>query len=367
MENDNEVFGNDLDLNVSKTTSNTKENLPKFEVEVEPPVETPPVVEKKTPGRPKKAELVDDTNPIITPVKEEVKTEIEPPIEEEPEDTGLITNIAAKLGYEFGEEETFEETEEGLTSFVQSAADRLSDAKLNGWLESLPPIASDFFDHLQMLGEDATEDNIKKFFTAVNPEIDYKAIDLNNEDVQKAVVKTMYKKMGWDEADIKETIEDLEVAGTLAKQAKIASAKLAATQESDRTTLMEEQRTKDAAKREGIQKYWNGVDQIIKSGKANGFTIPVTEQKAILDYMSKPTKSGLPQFQEELNSMTQEDRIQLAIAVKNKFNLQKFITAAAKTQVVNGLRDKLKGGATKLKGGAGAGGNVNDEIEFIIK
>jgi hypothetical protein len=46
---------------------------------------------------------------------------------------------------------------------------------------------------------------------------------------------------------------------------------------------------------------------------------------------------------------TIEGRTQLALLLKNDFKLDKYINQAAKTQVVTGLRDKLKAGASKLK------------------
>lgn len=57
-------------------------------------------------------------------------------------------------------------------------------------------------------------------------------------------------------------------------------------------------------------------------------------------------------------------RVELAIAVKNKFNLNKYIATAAQTQKANGLRDKLKSGTSKLKGGNSTAGVANDSIDW---
>lgn len=366
-EKTNEGF-EELDFDISKVVADPKPVLPKLEVDGDDPQPDPvpdpdpqPDPEPKRRGRPKKVdpEPAPDPDPDPTP-----DPDSNPDPDPEP---ALFQSLAKSLGIELAEGEEYEETEEGLTTFVQSASDKIADAKLNGWLESLPPVASDFFDYLQMLGEEATEENVKKFFTSVNPEIDYKSVDLNNEDAQKAIMRTFYKKMDYTEDEVKEALEDLEIAGTLAKSAKIASAKLAAKQEDERAALVQQQREADAKKRESVQKYWNSVDSTIKSGKVHNFNIPVTEQKALLDYMAKPTKSGVPQLQEDLNAMSVEDRIALAVAVKNKFNLQKYITTAVKTAQANSLRERLGGNSTKLKGGVGARGAVDDEISFEVK
>lgn len=273
---------------------------------------------------------------------------------------GFIKSIASKLGIELGEDEVYEDSEEGLIEFTQRAAEEFADAKLNGWLEALPPVASDFFDYLQMLGEDATEENVKSFFTAVNPEIDYKSVDLTNEDVQKSVMRTFYRKMDYTDEEIKEAIEDLEIAGTLNKQAKTASAKLAAMQEKDRAVLLEQQRQADMIKKQNTQKFFSNVKQVIDNGKVNNFTIPVNEKKAIFDYDTQGA------FMQDLNDILKDPakRVELAIAVKNKFNLNKYITAAAQSQKANSLRDKLKAGTSKLKGGNSTAGVANDAIDW---
>lgn len=324
--------------------------------------------EKKQRGRPKKdaksegTEVDDKAKGTDKPIVEE-PTEPEEGTEDTPlekTEESFIKSIASKLGIELKEGEEYEETEEGLIELTQRAAEEFADTKLNGWLESLPPVASDFFDYLQMLGEEANEDNIKSFFTAVNPEIDYKSVDMENVDAQKAVMRTFFKKNGFSDDEIKESIDDMEVAGTLIKQAKMAASKLATMQEKQRQELLTEQKEKDRVKKENNQKFFNNVKQVIETGKVNNFTIPVTEKKAIFDYDTQGD------FMKDLNEILKDPskRVELAIAVKNKFNLNKYISNAAQTQKANTLRDKLKAGTNKMKNGATNGAVANDSIDW---
>jgi hypothetical protein len=346
----------ELDFDISKVDANPTGVVPKTELDPEPAPEAQPEPKR---GRPKKVEKIVEPEP--EPEPEVIEEE-----EEEPEVTSnLFSTLAQSLELEM--EEEFEETEEGLSAFVQNAADKLADKKLNGWLESLPEVGSNFFDYLQMLGPDAKEEDVQKFFSSVKPEIDYKSIDLTNEDAQKAVMRTFYKKMDYDDNEIKDAIEDLEIAGTLEKSSKVASTKLAASQEKERAALLEKTKAEDAVKRQRIQEYWNNIDSTIKSGRVHNFNIPVAEQKAMLEYMSRPTKAGVPQLQEDLNNMSVEDRIALAIAVKNKFNLSKYITAAVKTQSAQTLKERLASGQTKLKNGNVPKSGVSEDILFDIK
>jgi len=358
----------DVTLGATSSVDNLIEDPIKTTEETQEPAEPET---KKQRGRPKKDATPTGTEDDNTSKEEptggkkvnDVETD-ETDTEEDNENTsteeGFIKSIADKLGIELGEDEEYEDSEEGLIEFTQRAAEEFADAKLNGWLEALPPIASNFFDYLQMLGEDATEDRVKSFFTTVNPEIDYKSVDLTNEDIQKSVMRTFYRKMDYSDEEIKEAIDDLEIAGTLSKQAKTASTKLAAIQEKEMAGLLEEERQANAIKRQNTQRFFSNVKQVIENGKVNNFTIPVAEKKAIFDYDTNG------QFMQDINDILKDPakRVELAIAVKNKFNLNKYISAAAQTQKVNGLRDKLKNGTSKLKGGNSTNGVANDSIDW---
>lgn len=323
------------------------------------PVE--PEVVKPKPGRPKKNEPKSDV------IKEEEIVEV---VDDEPEaepetdsdvEEGFIKSIASKWGIDLPEGVEFEDTEDGLAEFNEYVADLKADTKLNGWLEDLGPEAGNYFDYLQMIKDDPDRgEKIRKYFSTVNPEIDYKSVDLTNEDTQKAVMKTFYKKMDYTDEEIKDAIDDLEIANTLEKQAKVASVKLAAIQEKENEKLIAQEREEAAIKKQNIQKFFGNVKNVIENGKVNNFTIPATEKRSQFEYDS----SG--QFMKDLNEILQDPtkRTELGIAIKNKFNLNKYITTAAATQKAASLKDKLKGGTSKLKGGASGSSVVNSGIDW---
>jgi hypothetical protein len=334
--------------------------------ETKDPVSTDePAPETKKRGRPKKTDgeptgtTVDDEPETKTgPDADEPKGKGTPDPDEGTQEEGLIKSMAQKLGIEL--EDELEDSEEGLEQFVQLAADNLADAKLNGWLETLPPVASDFFDYLQLLGDSATEDKVKEFFSTVNPEIDYKSIDINNEDVQKSVMRSFYKKMDYTDDEIKEALEDLEISNTLKKQAEVASKKLATMQEKERAKLLDIEKEQDSQRKQNTQRFFGNVKNVLEQGKVNNFVIPVTERKAIFEYDTKG------QFMKDLNDALKDpsQRVELAIALKNKFNLSKYVTTAAATVKANGLRDKLHASQGKLKNGANTSQTLNSNIDW---
>jgi hypothetical protein len=263
------------------------------------------------------------------------------------------------MGVEIPEGVEFEDSEDGLMEFNDYVSELKADEKLNGWLGSLPPVATDFFDYLQMLGDSADEEKIKEFFTTVKPEIDYKSIDLTDVVAQKAVMRTLYKSLDYSDEEIKDAIEDLEIANTLEKQAKLAAGKLAVRQEKERDVMLQKERQQAQMRKEAIQQFFGGVKQVIESGKVNNFTIPVQERRAIFEYDARG------QFMEDLNAVLKDPakRVELAIALKNKFNLDKYVKTAAATQRATSLKDKVKS-SNKLKGGNTYDRVVNDDIDW---
>jgi hypothetical protein len=307
---------------------------------------------KETPGRSSKDEISDEEEPESEP-EEETKEE-----EESEENNNFILELANKMGVELPEGIDFEDSEDGLMQFSDYVADVKADEKLNGWLSALPPVATDFFDYLQMLGDSADEDKIKEFFTTVKPEIDYKSVDLTDVNAQKAVMRTLYKSLDYSDDEIKDAIEDLEIANTLEKQAKLAAGKLAVRQEKERENMLHKERAEAQMRKEAVQQFFGNVKGVIESGKVNNFTIPVQERRAIFEYDAKG------QFMEDLNAVLKDPakRVELAIALKNKFNLDKYVKTAAATQRATSLKDKVK--SSKMKSGNTYDRVVNDDIDW---
>jgi hypothetical protein len=152
----------------------------------------------------------------------------------------------------------------------------------------------------------------------------------------------------------------MEVAGTLKRQAEKASKILASKQKEERTHLLEQEKAADLQRKQNTNRFFTEVKGVLDSGKVNNFTIPSTEKKAIFEYDT----SG--QFGKDLNDILRDPakRVELSIAIKNKFNLSKYIQTAAATQRAGSLRDKVNKSGGKLKSGAGYGGVTNSEIDW---
>ena len=307
---------------------------------------------KKQRGRPKSTP---ESTPEPTP---------DPTPEPEPDNTieeNFINSIAKKIGIELGEDEEYEDSEDGLVAFTQRAAEDIADSKLNGWLEELGPEAGDYFDYLQMIKDDPERtEKIKKYFSTVNPEINYSEIDLDNEMTQKAVLKSFYKKNDYTDEEITKKLDKFEIAGMLKEEAEDAANKLSKLQVKERETLLKQEKAEAEARKEKTQKFFGNIKQVLESGKVNNFTVPVTEKKALFDY---DVQGG---FMKDLNEILKDPtkRVELAIAVKNKFNLSKYVQQAAATQKANALSAKIKASVGTGKGTANPNLVTNSSIDW---
>lgn len=317
--------------------------------------------EGKKRGRPAKAALVED-EPKPDPIEDDEpepqpdpkgkgKPDPEPEDEDEDEpadDDGLINALASKLGYEFGEDEQYEDSEEGLIQFIQKQQEIGAQEIVNQYFSSVHPKAGELFDLVNMvsdLPEDEQEQIIEEFFKGKSPEIDFKSIDLKDENTQKSVLRTFYRQNGLNDDQISKKLDKFEIAGLLEEEAEEAATLLAKYQEQEAAKILQQQKQEAAARRQQSERYYSNLKQTLDSGKVGNFTIPVNERKATFDYIARGEALN------KLNELwaTPEGRIQLSILLKNDFKLDKYINQAATTKTVSNLRNKLKAGSAKMK------------------
>lgn len=317
-----------------------------------------PTPDPKEPKEPKEPKAPKEPKEPKEPVEPKEEPEEEP--EETEETDSVISAIATRLGIELAEGEEFEESEEGLTSFVSTMADRIADQKLNQFFEEQPQLG-EVFDFVMMGGK------LEDYFKASSPELDYKNLDMDSEDVQKSVMRTLYRKMDFTNEEIDAALEDLEIGGVLKKQAEVAAKKLEGIQAKEKEALINAQREEQKKAQIRIQEYWEKVNSTVKSGAIKGFQIPATDQKALYEYMSKPVNKGKSQEMIDAEKEDIETRTLMAFLRMKKFDLGKFVKATATTQRTGSLRDKLATSRNKLKGSDPRGVSSGTDYDIDLK
>ena len=267
--------------------------------------------------------------------------------EEAPETESVLKKIVAQYGFEDINADEFEETEEGLIQLNGVIAEKLAEQEIEGFFESYPAARS-YFEYLALGGDP------DKYHSVKNPEIDYSEVNIvGDESIQKTVIRKWLESQNYTKEEVDSELEDYDNAGMLEKKAKMAIGKLQTKQEQDKKELIENQRKEAQEKATKVKEYWTGVwDKLDKSATMKNLNIPVSEKKALFDYMSKPvTKEGYSQEQLDEMEMKKdpEARIALALIKMKKFNLSKYVDNVAKTNQAKSLSEKLGKGLQKAK------------------
>ena len=144
-------------------------------------------------------------------------------------------------------------------------------------------------------------------------------VDDNNEEQQIAIIRTAWKERG-QKGDLDGYLAYLKSSGTLLATAR---EELANIQESDkqyREELEAEAEKQEAERVERLEKYWNGVHDVIKSRTIAGYKIPESiiinrnNQKIsvtpedFFNYIYRVDKNGKSAYEHDLEAETPESR-----------------------------------------------------------
>ena len=144
-------------------------------------------------------------------------------------------------------------------------------------------------------------------------------VDDNNEEQQIAIIRTAWKERG-QKGDLDGYLAYLKSSGTLLATAR---EELANIQESDkqyREELEAEAEKQEAERVERLEKYWNGVHDVIKSRTIAGYKIPESiiinrnNQKIsvtpedFFNYIYRVDKNGKSAYEHDLEAETMESR-----------------------------------------------------------
>jgi hypothetical protein len=178
-------------------------------------------------------------------------------------------------------------------------------------------------------------------FLEVTQPLDFDAVDLNNEQTQRDVVKAYLKTQGLSKERITKKIEKYETAGILEDEAEEALDSLKEYTEKQQKVLVENQRRAKAQQEAAQQEYVSSVVKEIETlSDVRGVTIPLKAKKEALDYLLKPTKTGYTQFAIDLNQDTKR-LVEVALFMKNPQMFSETMKKAGESAAVKRLRDKL--------------------------
>lgn len=264
--------------------------------------------------------LVDKDNNIFKEAKD-VKAWLEEfdKVEDTDKDAISISSIQEAVGIEITDDNDkpieYENTPAGVKAYIdaviETAKEEQQEAAINTLYQRYP-IISDVLNYYIANG------NSLEGFGEI-PDRSGITIDDTNEAQQEAVIRTAWSEQG-RKGDVESYIAYLKSSGTLLATAK---EELAALQEADaqyRKELEEEAERKENERIDKLEKYWNGVHDVIKTRQIAGYQIPeqiivnrdgqklsVTPED-FFNYIYRVDQNGQSAYERDLAKQTPESR-----------------------------------------------------------
>jgi len=259
----------------------------------------------------------------------------------------------------FDEDSEYEPTEQGLQTLIEETVEKRTQTAFEDLKKSLPEQASALLDVLEKGG--TLED-----FNAMNSQIDFSKVNVANEKNQGYLVEDWLKLQGYEDADIRERLDDLKSAGLLEKEAKMAQKKLAENQEKSNQERMAKMESDKKAAEELQQKEADEFkERVLNTTSIKDFPISKKKAQKLYDFITNPGEDGKTGFQK---MDTEENRLLYAMMAMDGFDKSKLSKAEATKQTIklkkklNNFKDQQanpKGSAVRRSTGNNDGGKVN--------
>lgn len=301
-------------------------------------------------------EPVPDPEPINDPEPEpDPEPTPDPTPDPEPEPEGsfipFIKHFADKGVLDLDENEEIEDSEEALEAVVEKTVTTRIKNGIDGYKQSLPEDGQKFLEFVENGGNPA---DFHKYYYQ---EATFESFDISDEDNQKYVVKEALKLEGYSDEEIEDEIADAIDLGKLEKKATTHLKKLQKIEKEQKELLIESQKAYAKQQEEQQRKAWEEFkDGLYSKESILGFKVNERVKNDIWDYMTKPIdkKTGLTQYQKDMDEKGAEARYLYAWLMKTGFDISK-LEKLVETKQVSKLRGKLgnfSDSRNKVRGGS---------------
>ena len=278
-------------------------------------------------------------------------------VEDSDSNTLSINDIQKAMGFEFTDENNnpvqFENTTEGVKAFIDAIIEKKREEHYETAINTLYqkyPILNDVLNYYVANGN-----SLDGF--GVMPDRSNITIDTNNVEQQKEIIRTAWNEQN-RKGDVESYINYLDASGILYATAKEELEGLQQADADARKQLEKEAERKEKENIENLQKYWNGVQEVIANRKIAGYQIPeniiinrngqkisVTPND-FFNYLYRVDKDGYSAYERDLAMQTPEsrrdDEILRAYLTFVGGNYSNLVDMAINKQQVSQLRLKAK-------------------------
>lgn len=230
-----------------------------------------------------------------------------------------IENIQNSIGIEVtdekGEKIVYDDSLEGIQNYVKDVIEHqkkeVAEASVNALFEKYP-VLSEFLNYYVANGN-----SYDGFGQA--PDRTNVTLDENNETQLEGIIRTAWKEQKRT-GDVDGYINWLKSSGTLYATAKTELEGLQAADKARKETYEREAQEAEAKRVKEVTEYWNGVNNVIKSRKIAGYTIPesIIIQKDghkvantpndFFNYLYQVDDKGHSRYENDLLKLTPEQR-----------------------------------------------------------
>lgn len=278
-------------------------------------------------------------------VKEEnIEENIEKDVEKDTEENSnsIIEEIKNHFGYDI--EEEFSEDIDGLKALTSEIIKRGTLNEFQQVFDAYPDVAE--YMQFRLNGGDPEK------FLSLNKNVDYLNIQLDEDNLNqsKEIISEFFRKQGFTDEDINDTILDYEDTGILVKQAKKILPKLQELSIKEKQIILEQQEEQRRKEKEEAEKYWNNIKSTINSGKIKNIAIPESDKKRFFEWMALPKEKNKSQRDIDRENMSIDDMLALEYLFYKKIDISKLAIAKQNTQETERLKNLLNSKGNKIKG-----------------
>jgi hypothetical protein len=267
--------------------------------------------------------------------KEEGDNEIDV---EETELVGAFSELfAEELGWKFEEGEKPSSIKD-LVKYMQEVITANSE----------PDFASDEIKELDEFVRDGG--SVKDFYAKVyKAEINIDSVDLTKVDSQKAVIRENLRNRGYSEQRIDKLISRYEEQDALEEEATDSLEEVKESREKTKQQLLANQKIAQQDAVDSQLMFVQNVEKIIKDTESiRGISIPDKEKKALVEYIFRPGKDGMTNYQRDYNSNL-KNLVESAYFTMKGDTLVNNIQKRAASDAVKNLKTKLKAKDNSIK------------------
>jgi hypothetical protein len=269
----------------------------------------------------------------------------------------FVSKLAEELGWEIDEDLKVE----GVSDVVELIKKTVEE-------NSRPEYPSEEVEEVARFVENGG--SLKDFVeTVYGGEVDFKNIDLDDEENQKKVIRENLKDLGYSAEKINKVVDRYETAGVLEDEARDALETLVQRREETKKKLLEEQENYNKTIKKQQLEFINNVNKELKNTTDfYGYQLTDKEKKELYDDLFKPLADGQTKFQKEYNKNGVRNLIETAMFLKYKDKLFKDVSKKAESNATKKLLQKIKetkGTSNKMKGSGSGGGESSTSLSDL--